>query len=156
MHSKPRARVDEGLQRLLIGLGLVALGVGGVGVANVMVISVLERRTEIGLRRALGATRRHIGLQFLVESATLTTLGGITGASLGAAVTYLYARHQDWTVSIPTAVLGAAVAAALALGAAGRAVSRCSGGDDEPRRCRQADRLTCGRPIGSRWRPRWA
>ena len=112
-----RARVDEGLQRLLIGLGLVALGVGGVGVANVMVISVLERRTEIGLRRALGATRRHIGLQFLVESATLTTLGGITGASLGAAVTYLYARHQDWTVSIPTAVLGAAIAAALALGA---------------------------------------
>jgi putative ABC transport system permease protein len=112
-----RARVDEGLQRLLIGLGLVALGVGGVGVANVMVISVLERRTEIGLRRALGATRHHIGLQFLVESATLTTLGGVTGAGLGATVTYLYARHQQWTVSIPTAVLAAAIAAALALGA---------------------------------------
>jgi putative ABC transport system permease protein len=112
-----RARVDEGLQRLLIGLGLVALGVGGVGVANVMVISVLERRTEIGLRRALGATRHHIGLQFLVESATLTTIGGIAGASLGAGVTYLYARQQHWTVAVPTGVLAAAVGAALALGA---------------------------------------
>jgi putative ABC transport system permease protein len=112
-----RARVDEGLQRLLIGLGLVALGVGGVGVANVMVISVLERRTEIGLRRALGATRHHIGLQFLVESATLTTIGGVTGASVGATITYLYARHQHWTVSIPGDILAAAVGAALALGA---------------------------------------
>jgi putative ABC transport system permease protein len=112
-----RARVDEGLQRLLIGLGLVALGVGGVGVANVMVISVLERRTEIGLRRALGATRHHIGLQFLVESATLTTIGGIAGASLGATVTYLYAHQQHWTVAVPTGVLAAAVGAALALGA---------------------------------------
>lgn len=112
-----RARVDEGLQRLLLGLGLVALGVGGVGVANVMVISVLERRSEIGLRRALGATRRHIGMQFLVESATLTTIGGITGASLGATITYLYAQHQGWTVAIPTNVLAAAVGAALGLGA---------------------------------------
>jgi len=112
-----RARVDAGLQRLLIGLGLVALGVGGVGVANVMVISVLERRTEIGLRRALGAKRTHIGLQFLVESATLTTIGGLAGASVGAAITYGYARHQHWTVSIPTEVLAAAVCAALALGA---------------------------------------
>jgi putative ABC transport system permease protein len=112
-----RARVDEGLQRLLIGLGLVALVVGGVGVANVMVISVLERRTEIGLRRALGATRHHIGLQFLVESITLTTLGGAAGAGLGAAVTYGYANRQGWTVAIPTGALVVAVLAALALGA---------------------------------------
>jgi putative ABC transport system permease protein len=112
-----RARVDAGLQRLLIGLGLVALGVGGVGVANVMVISVLERRTEIGLRRALGARRQHIGLQFLVESATLTTIGGIVGASLGAAITFGYARHQGWTVAVPTDVLAAAVSVALLLGA---------------------------------------
>ncbi len=112
-----RARVDEGLQHLLIGLGLVALVVGGVGVANVMVISVLERRTEIGLRRALGATRHHIGLQFLVESATLTTLGGITGAGLGAAITYVYAHRQHWLVTVPTNVVAASVGIALAMGA---------------------------------------
>ena len=111
-----RAAVDEGLQRLLIGLGLVALAVGGVGVANVMVISILERRSEIGLRRALGATRRHIGLQFLVEAATLTTIGGLTGATIGAAITYLYAQRQGWTVTVPANIIAAAVAAALLLG----------------------------------------
>lgn len=112
-----RARVDEGLQRLLLGLGLVALAVGGVGVANVMVISVLERRGEIGLRRALGAKRAHIAVQFVVESATMTTVGGVVGAGLGAAVTYGYAHHQGWTVSVPAGVLAVAVALALALGA---------------------------------------
>jgi len=111
-----RARVDEGLQRLLIGLGLVALGVGAVGVANVMVISVLERRTEIGLRRSLGATRHHIGLQFVVEAATLTTIGGMTGTTLGAAITYAYAHRQGWTVAIPSDILAAAIGVALLLG----------------------------------------
>jgi putative ABC transport system permease protein len=111
-----RAAVDEGLQRLLIGLGLVALAVGGVGVANVMVISVLERRTEIGLRRALGATRRHIALQFLVEAATLTTIGGLSGTTLGAAITYLYVQRQGWTFTIPTNIIAAAIAVALLLG----------------------------------------
>jgi putative ABC transport system permease protein len=111
-----RAAVDEGLQRLLIGLGLVALAVGGVGVANVMVISVLERRTEIGLRRALGATRRHIALQFLVEAATLTTIGGLSGTTLGAAITYLYVQRHEWTFTIPTNIIAAAIAVALLLG----------------------------------------
>lgn len=112
-----KAQVDAGLQTLLVGLGTVALAVGGVGVANVMVVSVLERRTEIGLRRALGASRRHIGLQFLVESATLTTIGGVLGAFVGAVITYTYARSQSWTVDVPVTVLAGAVGAALALGA---------------------------------------
>lgn len=112
-----RARVDENLQNLLLGLGGVALLVGGVGIANVMIISVLERRGEIGLRRSLGATRRHIAAQFVLESASLATLGGVLGSSLGAAVTYAYARRQGWLIEIPIAALGAGIAAALTLGA---------------------------------------
>ncbi len=112
-----RARVDENLQNLLLGLGAVALVVGGVGIANVMVISVLERRGEIGLRRALGATRSHIASQFVLESALLAFLGGVFGALLGAAVTYGYATRQGWRIDIPMEALGAGVVAALALGA---------------------------------------
>ncbi len=112
-----RAQVDENLQRLLLGLGAVALVVGGVGIANVMVISVLERRGEIGLRRALGATRRHIASQFVLESASLATLGGVIGCVLGSAVTYVYANNQGWLVDIPVQSLAAGVGAALILGA---------------------------------------
>ena len=75
--------VDETLQALLLGLGGVALLVGGIGIANMMVVAVLERRTEIGVRRALGATRRHIRLQFLVEAVLLALLGGVLGVLLG-------------------------------------------------------------------------
>ena len=112
-----RAQVDQNLQNLLLGLGAVALLVGGVGIANVMVISVLERRGEIGLRRALGATRRHIAVQFILESASLSALGGVIGAALGIAVTVGYARRQGWLVDIPTEALAGGVAAALVLGA---------------------------------------
>ncbi|MEM9515214.1 MAG: ABC transporter permease [Actinomycetota bacterium] len=111
-----RATVDENLQRLLLGLGGVALLVGGVGIANVMVISVMERRGEIGLRRALGATRRHIASQFVVESATLAGLGGLIGVVLGAAVTYGYATNQGWVVDVPLQGLVLGVLAALAVG----------------------------------------
>jgi putative ABC transport system permease protein len=112
-----KATVDQNLTRLLLGLGGVALIVGGVGIANVMVISVLERRSEIGLRRALGAKRSHIAGQFVTESILLSLLGGVTGVALGAAVTNFYARGQGWVVDIPVQALGAGVAVALAVGA---------------------------------------
>ena len=86
---------------LLLGLGAVALLVGGVGIANVMVISVLERRSEIGLRRALGATRRHVAEQFLAEAIILSVLGGVAGTIIGGAATAIYARSQHWSVRDP-------------------------------------------------------
>ncbi len=112
-----KATVDQNLTRLLLGLGGVALIVGGVGIANVMVISVLERRSEIGLRRALGAKRSHIAGQFVTESILLSLIGGVTGVALGAAVTQTYARQQNWVVDIPVEALGAGIAVALAVGA---------------------------------------
>lgn len=112
-----RAAADESLTSLLLALGGVALLVGGVGIANVMVISVLERRTEIGLRRALGATGGHIRVQFLVESVMLAAIGGVGGVALGAAVTAGYAGNQGWTVAVPAAALAAGVGASLAIGA---------------------------------------
>jgi putative ABC transport system permease protein len=102
---------------LLLGLGAVALVVGGVGIANVMVISVLERRTEIGVRRALGATKGHVRLQFLVEALLLSGIGGVGGVVLGGAVTATYAWSRGWTLAVPLAALGGGVAAALAIGA---------------------------------------
>jgi putative ABC transport system permease protein len=107
----------EAFTGLLLGLGAVALLVGGVGVANTMVISVLERRSEIGLRRSLGATRGQIRTQFLAESLLLSALGGLGGAVVGALVTAGYAVYQGWPVVIPAwAVLGG-VAATLLIGA---------------------------------------
>lgn len=112
-----RAEVDQNLQRLLLGLGGVALLVGGVGIANVMVISVLERRTEIGVRRALGATRGHIMSQFVIESALLALIGGLVGVGLGFGVTTLYARRQGWMLDLPFNGLALGVGAALVIGA---------------------------------------
>jgi putative ABC transport system permease protein len=102
---------------LLLGLGAVALLVGGIGVANTMVIAVLERRAEIGLRRSLGATRGQIRVQFLAESVLLSLLGGGTGVLLGAAVTAGYASLQGWPTVVPTWVMAGAVTAAVLIGA---------------------------------------
>jgi len=96
-----QAKADESLTTLTLGLGAVALLVGAVGIANVMVISVLERRREIGVRRALGATRAGIGSQFLTESVLLSLLGGVLGGLLGVALTTMFAVHQDWGVVLP-------------------------------------------------------
>lgn len=111
-----RASTQDAFTGLLLGLGAVALLVGGVGIANVMVISVIERRTEIGVRRALGALRRHIRLQFVCESALLAALGGLGGVLLGAVITIAYVRSQDWIVSISIGSLGAGLGLAIVIG----------------------------------------
>src|SRR5262245_8682086 len=112
-----RAAASNAFTALFLGLGAVALLVGGVGIANVMVISVLERRSEIGLRRALGATRRHVSVQFLSEALLLSAAGGLAGVVLGATVTAVYDAARGWEVVVPTVGLVGGVAAALVIGA---------------------------------------
>jgi putative ABC transport system permease protein len=112
-----KATVDSALTALLLGLGAVALVVGGVGIANVMVISVLERRGEIGVRRAIGATKAHVRAQFLAESMILSGLGGVAGVALGSAITVVYAAARHWTFAVPGSALLAGVTVAVLVGA---------------------------------------
>ena len=111
-----KAAAESAFTNLFLGLGAVALLVGGVGIANVMVISVLERRAEIGLRRALGATRRHVAGQFLLEALLLAVVGGIGGVLLGAGVTAIYAHIKGWSLLIPGLALWGGLGAALLIG----------------------------------------
>jgi putative ABC transport system permease protein len=112
-----QADAKSALNGLFLGLGAVALLVGAVGVANIMIISVLERRSEIGLRRALGATKRHIRTQFLSEAVLLGLLGGTVGVALGAIATAIYAHVKHWATVAPTEAWAGGIAASLIISA---------------------------------------
>ena len=112
-----QADAKAAFNTLFLGLGGVALLVGAIGVANIMVIAVLERRSEIGLRRALGATRGHIRAQFLTEATLLAFTGGVAGVLAGAAATGIYAHHKGWATVIPADAWAGGLGAALLIGA---------------------------------------
>lgn len=113
-----RADASAAFQSLFLALGAVALLVGGIGIANVMIIAVLERRGEIGLRRALGAGRAHIGTQFVAEAALLALIGGTAGAVIGGFITTVYASVRHWNAIVSAPALVGAIAVALAVGSA--------------------------------------
>jgi putative ABC transport system permease protein len=112
-----RADAQGALSGLFLGLGAVSLLVGAVGVANIMIISVLERRSEIGLRRALGATKGHIRMQFLSEAILLALVGGAVGVAAGALATAIYAHTKHWATVVPTIAWVGGLGAAFAIGA---------------------------------------
>ena len=112
-----RAAAAGAFDSLFLGLGVVALIVGAVGVANIMIISVLERRSEIGLRRALGATKSQIRTQFLAESILLALIGGVVGVLAGIAATAVYASSKHWAIVIPAEAWSGGIASAILIGA---------------------------------------
>jgi putative ABC transport system permease protein len=112
-----QAEAKGALNSLFLGLGAVSLLVGAIGVGNIMLIGVLERRSEIGLRRALGATRGNICGQFLSEAVLLSLLGGAAGVTVGAISTVVYAHLKHWTAVVPTTAWAGGLAAAILIGA---------------------------------------
>jgi putative ABC transport system permease protein len=112
-----RAEAQGALNSLFLGLGAVSLLVGAVGVGNIMLIGVLERRSEIGLRRSLGATKANIRTQFLSEAILLALIGGIAGVAAGVASTAIYASTKHWQISIPTTAWAGGLGAAILIGA---------------------------------------
>jgi putative ABC transport system permease protein len=112
-----RAKAKGALNSLFLGLGAISLLVGGVGVGNIMLIGVLERRSEIGLRRSLGATKAQIRTQFLSEALLLSAVGGVVGVALGVASTVVYASTQHWAITVPTLAWAGGLGAALTIGA---------------------------------------
>jgi putative ABC transport system permease protein len=112
-----RAAAAGAFDSLFLGLGVVALIVGAVGVANIMIISVLERRSEIGLRRALGATKGQIRTQFLAESVLLAVMGGVVGVLAGIVATAVYASSKQWAIVIPVEAWSGGIASAILIGA---------------------------------------
>jgi putative ABC transport system permease protein len=112
-----RAETQGALNSLLLGLGAISLLVGAVGVGNIMLIGVLERRSEIGLRRSLGATKGQIRSQFLAEAILLAVLGGAAGVTAGALATVVYAHYKHWAVVIPTLAWAGGLTSAFAIGA---------------------------------------
>jgi putative ABC transport system permease protein len=112
-----RAAAAGAFDSLFLGLGAVALIVGAIGVANIMIVSVLERRSEIGLRRALGATEGQIRAQFLGESILLAVIGGVIGVAGGVAATAVYAISKGWAVVVPVEAWAGGIASAILIGA---------------------------------------
>jgi putative ABC transport system permease protein len=112
-----KASAENTFTALFVGLGAVALLVGGIGIANVMIISVIERRSEIGLRRALGARRAHIRRQFLAEAVALGLAGGLAGLLMGSIATVAFAKNQGWRVVIPLSALQVGLGGAVIIGA---------------------------------------
>jgi len=112
-----RAEAQGALNSLFLALGAVSLLVGAVGVANIMLIGVLERRSEIGLRRSLGATKRQIRTQFLAEAILLALLGGVAGVAAGALSTIVYASTKHWSAVVPVTAWVGGLAAAILIGA---------------------------------------
>jgi putative ABC transport system permease protein len=111
-----RADTSAAFQGLFVALGGIALLIGGIGIANVMVISVLERQSEIGVRRALGARRLHIAVQFVAEAVVLAGLGGAVGAVAGGFATTVYAASRHWDAVVPWPVLLAAIGLGVVVG----------------------------------------